>query len=220
MWKTLGCGWAPSPKGSSELPRLNVKPSGWRFGSFAQGLIRTASREALWRSSGLGFIVRVFPQGLQQLFVAGLVRVVRRLVFLRMLREDQRGLEEALAAPRAFDHGAPTLGEEIGRRSAVADGHRRLAVRERECQAQGLRLPFERAPLHHSAETVRLARDRGRPELARRHEVDHGLAHAGIDEITQGGDDDQAAGNELDSTVHGAPLPVRFRSASVRARTL
>jgi len=25
-------GWAPSPKGSSELPRLNVKPSGWAVG--------------------------------------------------------------------------------------------------------------------------------------------------------------------------------------------
>src|SRR5262245_58787252 len=75
-------------------------------------------------SSGLRRLVAA--ERLQELLVAGLGGVVRRLVLLGVLGEDGRRLEVAVAAPRALDHGAAPVGEEIGRGAFVAHGHRGL----------------------------------------------------------------------------------------------
>src|SRR5436190_16693189 len=158
----------------------------------------------LWPSSGA-----VSAQALQQLLVSRLGAVVGRLVFLGVLGQDQRGLEIALLRPRALDHGAASLGEEIGRRALVFDGDARFAVGEREGQIQALGLPLERARLHEAAEAVGLARHGRGQELARRDEVDDGLAHARPDEIGDGRDDDEPAGHELAASVHLVSLPVR-----------
>src|SRR5205809_677673 len=108
----------------------------------------------LWPSSDGA----VSAQALQQLLVPRLGAVVGRLVLLGVLGQDQRGLEIALLRPRALDHGAASLGEEIGRRALVFDGDARFAVGEREGQIQALGLPLERARLHEAAEAVGLAR--------------------------------------------------------------
>src|SRR6266851_2851689 len=148
-------------------------------------------------------------QALQQLLVPRLGAVVGRLVLLGVLGQDQRGLEIALLRPRALDHGAASLGEEIGRRALVFDGNARFAVGEREGQIQALRLPLERARLHEAAETVGLARHGRGQELARRDEVDDGLAHARPDEIGDGRDDDEPAGDELAAPAHSSFRPPR-----------
>src|SRR5207247_9268114 len=86
-------------------------------------------------------------QALHKLLVAGLGPIVGRPVLLGVLGHDQRCLEIALPGPRALDHRAASLGEEIGRRALVSDGDARLAVREREGAIEALGLPLDRARL-------------------------------------------------------------------------
>ena len=85
-----------------------------------------------------------------------------------------------------------------------------------EVELDGLRIPLERARLDHAPEPVRLAGHGRRPELARRHEVDDGLAHPREDEVAEGGRDDEAAGDELDAPAHVRRL--RLPAAAARAR--
>src|SRR5262249_20190038 len=122
--------------------------------------------------------LRLSAQALHQLLVSGLGAVVGRLVLFGVLGEDERRLEISVRRPRALDHGATSLGEEIGRRALVPDAYAGLAVREREGQIQALGLPLERARQHEASEAIGLARRRRGQQLARRDEVDDGLAHA------------------------------------------
>src|SRR6266540_3325609 len=141
-------------------------------------------------------------QALHQLLVSGLRAIVGSLVLLRVLGEDERGLEVALPRPRTLDDGAAPLGEEIRRRPLVLDGDVGLAVREGEGEIEALGLPLERAGEHEPAQAVGLARYGSGEELARRHEVDDALAHSRPDEIGDGHQDDEPAHHELATPPH------------------
>src|SRR6266545_5999511 len=155
-------------------------------------------------------------QALHQLLVSGLRAIVGSLVLLRVLGEDERGLEVALPRPRTLDDGAAPLGEEIRRRPLVLDGDVGLAVREGEGEIEALGLPLERAGEHEPAQAVGLARYGRGEELARRDEVDDALAHSRPDEIGDGHEDDEPAHHELAPPAH-APLRAP-RAARVLAR--
>src|ERR1700730_605167 len=158
----------------------------------------------------------LLAQALQQILVPRIGAVVRRLVLLGVLGEDQRGLEVAVSGPRPFDDRAASLGEQVRRCPLVPAGDARLAVREREGEIQGPGLPLERARLNEPPQAVGLARDGSGQELARRDEVDDALAHARPDEVGDGGDDDEAAGDELAAPTHA--LLRALRAARLFAR--
>src|SRR6266540_920300 len=166
-------------------------------------LLRPDRRRSSVASSGRRPSSRALAaQALHQLLVSGLRAVVGSLVLLRVLGEDERGLEVALPRPRTLDDGAAPLGEEIRRRPLVLDGDVGLAVREGEGEIEALGLPLERAGEHEPAQAVGLARYGSGEELARRHEVDDALAHSRPDEIGDGHQDDEPAHHELATPPH------------------
>src|SRR5882724_1494165 len=139
--------------------RGSVASSG--LGPSSGMVIRPDRRRCSVASSGLGpssgMAIRpdrrpssraLLAQALDQLLVPGLSAVVGSLVLLRVLGEDERGLEVALPRPRTLDDGATPLGEEIRRRPLVLDGDVGLAVREGEGEIEALGLPLERAGEH------------------------------------------------------------------------
>src|SRR5206468_4593458 len=160
-------------------------------------------------------------QALHQLLVAGLRAVVGSLVLLRVLGEDERGLEVALPRPRAFDDRAAPFREEIRGGALVLHGDVGLAVREGEGEIEALGLPLERAGKHETAQAVRLARHGGGEKLARGDEVDHALAHPRPDEIRDGPHDDEPTDHDPPAPAHAllrVSWPARLLARPVRWR--
>src|SRR4029079_10058355 len=138
-----------------------------------------------------------FLQGLDEATGLRFLRVVRSLVFLGVLGQDLRRLEVSVACALALDDGAPTLAEQIGRRTLVAHRHVRLAVGDAEGEVERRRLPLEGAALDQAPQAIGLARHRCGRQLRGRDEVDRRLRDAGPDEIAERQDDDGATDEEF-----------------------
>ena len=79
-----------------------------------------------------------------------------------------RGLEVAVAAPRALDHRAAALREEIGRRArGGAPAPTAWPSESVKRRSRVLGIPLERAGLDHAAQAIGLARDRRGAQLGR-----------------------------------------------------